>query len=60
MNFLYVFFSFLTSLGILLMIYAFYRDFKNLTLLQKISLIIISIGGLAPMIIGTIQGFVSH
>ena len=57
MNFLYVLFSFLTSVGILLMIYSFYRDFKKLTLLQKISLIIVTIGGLAPMIIGTIQGF---
>lgn len=60
MESLYVIFSFLTSLGILLMIYSFYRDFKKLTLLQKISLIIITIGGLAPMIIGTIQGFMSH
>lgn len=60
MKSLYVILSFLTSLGILLMIYSFYRDFKKLTLLQKISLIVITIGGLAPMIIGTIQGFISH
>jgi len=60
MESLYVLFSFLTSLGILLMIYSFYRDFNKLTLLQKISLIVITIGGLAPMIIGTIQGFMSR
>ena len=60
MESLYLLFSFLTSLGILLMIYSFYRDFNKLTLLQKISLIVITIGGLAPMIIGTIQGFMSR
>ena len=49
MESLYVLFSFLTSLGILLMIYSFYRDFNKIT-----------IGGLAPMIIGTIQGFMSR
>lgn len=60
MESLYIVFSFLTSLGIILMIYSFFRDFKKLTLLQKISLVVIAIGGLAPMIMGTIQVFVSH
>ncbi|MDT2710948.1 hypothetical protein [Enterococcus dongliensis] len=60
MQTLYILFSFLTTLGIILMIYAFYRDFKNLTLLQKISLILVSFSGLVPMILGVIQGFLSH
>lgn len=60
MQTLYILFSFLTTLGVILMIYAFYRDFKNLTLLQKISLILVSFSGLAPMILGVIQGFLFH
>ncbi|MGM0174115.1 hypothetical protein IGI53_001506 [Enterococcus sp. DIV0788_1] len=60
MQSLYILFSFLTTFGVILMIYAFYRDFNKLTTLQKISLILVSISGLAPMILGTIEGFISH
>ncbi len=60
MQTLYILFSFLTSVGILIMVYAFYRDFKKLTLLQKISLILVSISGLLPMLLGMIEGFLSN
>ncbi|MBU5366011.1 hypothetical protein ACFFH2_08575 [Enterococcus devriesei] len=60
MQTLYILFSFLTSVGILIMVYAFYRDFKKLTLLQKIALILVSISGLMPMLLGMIEGFLSN
>ncbi|MBV7392251.1 MULTISPECIES: hypothetical protein [Enterococcus] len=56
----YVLFSFICTFGIILMIITFFKDYKRLTVLQKASLILISIGGLAPMILGTIQGFLAH
>ena len=60
MQTVYILFSFLTSVGILIMVYAFYRDFKKLTLLQKIALILVSISGLMPMLLGMIEGFLSN
>lgn len=57
MNTFYILFSFLNSLSILIMIYAFYRDFKKLTLMQKISISLVSLSGLTPMIVGAIESF---
>lgn len=53
----YVLSSFICTFGVILMLFAFFKDFKKLTVLQKVSLVLISIGGLAPIILGTIQGF---
>lgn len=59
MDNLYIILSFLTSFGIVLLICSFWKDFKTLNSFQKISLIIVYIAGLSPMIVGTLQGFLS-
>ena len=59
MDYVYILLSFLTSIGIILLICSFWEDFKKLNSFQKISLLIVYIAGLSPIVIGTIQGFLS-
>ena len=52
---LYVLCSFLTFLGVIIAWFSFYKDFSKLKIMQKISLIIITLGSVIPIILGMIQ-----
>lgn len=55
-EYLYVICSFATFFGIVIAWFSFYKDFSKLKIMQKISLIIITLGSVIPIILGTIQG----
>ena len=60
MDYVYVTLSFITSFASILLIFAFKNDFKKLTLFQKNSLSIIVVSGLAPTVIGFINGLLTN
>lgn len=60
MNTIYVLSSFISFIGAILLIISFYNKFKNLSLLQKISIILIVLGTVVPFIIGFVNGFINH
>ncbi|WP_314575950.1 hypothetical protein [Enterococcus gilvus] len=60
MDFFDNFFSIISSIGFILMVFAFQRDFKHLSTFKKISIIIICIGAISPTLINVIQVFLPH
>lgn len=60
MIFVYVVGSFLSFLGVILLIIAFKNDFKNLNSTQKLGIILTSVGVLIPFLMGTINGIINN
>ncbi|MBP1048376.1 hypothetical protein I6N96_18950 [Enterococcus sp. BWM-S5] len=56
---IYMYASFISFFGAFLLVVGFSKQFKELTLLQKSAIILVFIGTLVPIIVGTIQGFLS-
>ena len=60
MDFFHNFFSILSSIGFILMIVAFHRDFEHLSTFQKISIVIICLGAISPTLLNVVQVFLPH
>lgn len=59
MDQLYIIASFISFFGAILLVIGFAKQFKELTLIQKSAIVLVFIGTLVPMVVGTIQGFLS-
>jgi len=57
---LYIIFSFISFISAILLLVSFRKQFKKLNMFQKIIILCVFISGMAPMILGTIQGFLEH
>ena len=60
MESLYVVFSFVSFVSAILLVVAFRKEFRKLNLFQTIIIICVFLSSVAPMILGTIQGFLEH
>lgn len=60
MNTIYVLSSFISFIGVILLIISFRNTFKKLSLLQKTALILVILGTVVPFIIGFVNGFINH
>lgn len=60
MTLIYVGGSFLSFLGIILLLVSFKYEFRNLNVSQKLGIILTAIGVVIPFLIGTINGFINN
>lgn len=59
MGIIYIGGSFLSFLGIILLIISFKNEFKSLNVAQKLGIILTSIGIIIPFLFGAIGGFLN-
>jgi len=57
---LYVIGSFLSFLGVIILLTGFRKSFGTLNLTQKLGIFITSIGVAVPFFVGCINGFINH
>ena len=60
MNKIFMIMSIISVIGIILVWCSFWENLKQLTVFQKTSLLITSVGILIPFIVGFINGFLGH
>lgn len=53
-------FSMVAFAGAVLLLIGFWSRFRALSMLQKVAIILVCVGALTPMILGTIVGTLSH
>jgi hypothetical protein len=53
---LYIICSYATFFGTIIAWISFHKEFNKLKVMQKVSLVVITIGSVVPIIVGVIQG----